>query len=91
MEKEGLTGNFGGLIMKKKETVDDEAIKRASKTQRALKKDSFPEMEDQKEYKRQKQIKSAVAGKHGRRQKKEAREDRKKNELLRINIAKQTK
>jgi len=76
--------------MKHKETVDDEAIKMASKTQRFLKKDSFPEMEDPKEYKRSKQIKSAGVGEHGRRQKKEAREDREKNERLRKTIVKRS-
>jgi hypothetical protein len=74
--------------MKHKETVDDEAIKRASKTQRFLKKDDIPEMEDPEGYKRNKQIKSSVADKHGRRQKKEAREDREKNERLRKVISK---
>ena len=65
--------------MKHKETVDDEAIKLASKTQRFLEKEDLPEMEDPEEYRRRKTIKSAVAGKHGRRQKSEAREDREKN------------
>jgi len=69
--------------MKRKETVDDEAIKMASKTQRFLEKDDFLEMEDPKEYERRKKIKSTVAGRHGRKQKKEAREDREKNEHLR--------
>jgi len=69
--------------MKHKETVDDEAIKKASKTQRALEKDSFPEMENPKEYERLKKLKSSVIGKHGRRQKKETREDREKNVRLR--------
>lgn len=76
--------------MKHKETVDDEAIKMASKTQRALGKDSFPEMENPEEYDRQKQIKSSVIGKHGRRKKKEAREDREKNERLRKEIVKRS-
>jgi hypothetical protein len=69
--------------MKHKETVDDEAIKRTSKTQRFLEKDDIPEMEDPEGYKRSKKRKSEVAGKHGQRQKKEAREDRAKNEQLR--------
>jgi hypothetical protein len=70
-------------MMKHKETVDDEAIKLASKTQRFLEKEDFPEMENPDEYKRLNKIKSSVAGKHGRRQKSEAREDREKNERLR--------
>jgi len=70
-------------MMKHKETVDDEAIKLASKTQRFLEKEDLPEMEDPDEYKRRRKIISAVAGKHGRRQKSEAREDREKNERLR--------
>jgi hypothetical protein len=37
-------------------------------------------MEDPERYKRSKKIKSEVARKHGQRQKKEAREDRAKNE-----------
>jgi hypothetical protein len=72
--------------MKHTETVDDEAIKMASKTQRVLEKDSFPEMEDPEEYERQKQIKSSVIGKHGQRKKKEAREDKEKNTRLRKEI-----
>jgi hypothetical protein len=69
--------------MKHKETVNDEAIKIASRTQRFLEKDDSPEMEDPEKYKRSKQIKSEVVGRLGRRQKKEAREDRAKNESLR--------
>jgi len=76
--------------MKHKETVDDEAIKIASKTQRFLEKDNFPEMENPEEYERQKQIKSSVIGEHGRRKKKEAREDREKNTRLRKEIVKRT-
>jgi len=72
--------------MKHKETVDDEAIKIASKTQRALEKDSFPEMENPKEYEHLKKLKSSVIGKHGRRQKKETREDREKNALLKKTV-----
>jgi len=63
--------------MKHKETVDDEAIKMASKTQRALEKDSFPEMENPEEYERLKQIKSSGVGRHGRRQKKTAKIEKK--------------
>jgi len=74
--------------MKHKETVDDETIKRASQTQRFLEKDGFPEMEDPKEYEHRKQIKSAVVGKHGQKQKKEAREDREKNKRLRKEVIK---
>jgi len=76
--------------MKHKETVDDEAIKRASKTQRFLEKDDFPEMENPEEYKRRKKIKSSVIGKHGQRKKKEAREDREKNVRLRKEIVKRS-
>jgi len=76
--------------MKHKETVDDEAIKIASKTQRFLEKDIFPEMEDPEKYERFKKIKSSVVGKHGKRQKKEAREDREKNVRLRKEIVKRS-
>ena len=76
--------------MKHKETVDDEAIKMASKTQRALEKDSFPEMENPEEYERLKKLKSSVIGKHGRKQKKETREDREKNTRLRKEIVKRS-
>jgi hypothetical protein len=67
--------------MKRKETVDDEAIKRVSKLQRHGERDDFPEMEAPEEYARIKKNKSSV-DEPRRRQKKEAREDREKTEQL---------
>jgi hypothetical protein len=70
--------------MKRKETVDDRAVKDASAIQRDLERDKFPEMEDREGYAKQKQLKKRL-GKISRKPKKEAREDREKtNAFIRL-------
>jgi hypothetical protein len=64
--------------MKHKETVDDRAVKDASKIQRELEKVDMIEAEDPEGYVKQKQLIKKVRGKPGNKRKKEAREDREK-------------
>lgn len=68
--------------MKNKETVDDMAVKDAAKIQREAEKIDLIEGEAPEGYAQQKQLIKKVRGKFGNTRKKEAREDREKNEKI---------
>jgi hypothetical protein len=67
--------------MKHPETVDDCAVKDASKMQRVLKQERAPEMEDPEGYEKNKRFQKKFMKVTGNR-KKEAREDRKKTNIF---------
>ncbi|MDR1586073.1 MAG: hypothetical protein LBS57_01310 [Treponema sp.] len=68
--------------MKKSETVDDEAIKNMSKTQRWFTGDNPPEMEDPEGYKHAKENKS-ITDQNMKTQKKALRKNREENKKAR--------